>query len=36
VLASVAASIAKILFLVFLAVMVISFAIRALRGQSVV
>ncbi len=36
VLAGVAASIAKILFLVFLVVLVASFVIRAIRGQSVI
>jgi uncharacterized membrane protein YtjA (UPF0391 family) len=36
ILAGVAASIAKVLFLLFLAVLVLSFVIRAVRGQSVI
>lgn len=35
-LAGVAASIAKVLFLVFLVLLVVSFVVRALRGRSVV
>jgi len=36
VLAAAAAMIAKVLFFIFLALLVISFAVRAFRGQSVV
>jgi len=35
-LAGVSAMIAKLLFLVFLALLIVSFAVRALKGQSVV
>ena len=35
-LAGLAASIAKLLFIIFVALLVVTFVIRALRGQSVV
>jgi uncharacterized membrane protein YtjA (UPF0391 family) len=35
-LAGVSAIIAKLLFLVFIALLIVSFAVRAIRGQSVV